>query len=228
MSNPFFIKIDPSQIKGLADKLAGLTPEQLGVLTVDALNETTDSVYELARQRMRASINLTDDYIKRKMVVAHASAQKMTASITASGAKPDITSLSHYGSMQLTQAVNWSNQRIQAAGHKFGKWPGWTERTGSAALGIAVNRKAAGKSVEVKPGARKSMTPMFSIPGKKDNEGNLLIFKRNAANKLEVLAGPSVYQLFRAAVIVIEPEAENQLQANLSAMAEKTLQNVLP
>lgn len=228
MSNPFFIEIDPSQIKGLADKLAGLTPEQLGALTVAALNEATDNVYELARQRIRASVNLSDEYIKRKMTVTHASANKLTATITASGARPDITSLSHYGAMQETNPVNWSNQRIQAAGHKFGKWPGWTERTGSAPLGIAVNQKAAGKSVEVKPGARKSMTPMFSIPGKTDKDGNLLIWKRNAANKLQVLAGPSVYQLFRAAAIVIEPEAEKQLMTNLSEMADKALRNALP
>jgi hypothetical protein len=228
MSNPFFIKIDPSQVKGLAGKLATLTPEQIGAATVVALNDATDNVYELARQRMTAGINLTDAYVKRKMRVTHASANKLTATITASGAKPDITSLSHYGAMQRIQDVNWSNRRIESLGHKFAKWPGWTRRTGSAKLDIPVDHKAAGRSVEVTRGRRKVMTPMFAIPDKKDKDGNLLIWRRNAANKLEVLAGPSVYQLFRAAAVVIAPEAENRLQSSLSAMAEKALRNALP
>ena len=67
--------------------------------------------------------------------------------ITAFGGRAYITPLSHYGALQLTRDVTWSNERILAEGHRFTDWPGWTRRTGNEALGISVNQKAAGRSV---------------------------------------------------------------------------------
>lgn len=223
----FGIKIDVSELEGLADKLAGLTPEAVGALMVDAINETADGAYNLARKTMLGGINLTDSYIQRKMKVEHATTSKPEASIVAFGGKGFTTGLSHYGAMQSTKGVNWSNERIKAAGHIFGKWPGWTRRTGNEPLGIAVNSKASGKSVEVVRGSRKKMGPIFSIPGKKDNDGNLILFRNTGGKKVQALTGPSVYQLFRVAAGTIEDEVYGDMRQRVIDAAERQFEKEL-
>lgn len=222
----FGVKVDASELDGFVQRLGAVSPEELGAHLVDAINETIDETYDIARARMLAGINLTDDYIQRKMHVEHATASKTEATITAFGNMT--TSLSHYGAMQETHAVNWSNDRIQSMGKQFGKWPGWTRRTGSAELGIAENRKAAGKTVEVTKGSRKRLGSQFSIPGKVDGDGNLLIFRRRkGSDKLEALMGPSVYQLFRVAAGAIEGDVAENLVASVVALAEKQMKKAI-
>lgn len=224
----FSIKVDVGKIEALAKSLGEFTPEQLGALTVDAINTAAESAYELSRKTMLRTINLTDAYVQDKMQLESATAKSPTATITALGGKrADMTSLSHYGAMQESKAVNWSNARIQAMGKKFGKWSGWTRRTGFAALDIAADRKADGKSVEVTRGSRKRMGSQFSLAGKKDREGNLLIFRRDNAGKIQALMGPSVYQLFRAAATDIEGQVADDLEATLIEMADKALQRAI-
>lgn len=223
----FRVSIDTQQLEALGERLGALTPQQLAASLVGAINATTDRAYELGRSRMLAGINLTDEYIQRKMRVEHATESNPVATIVASGASKDMTSLSHYGAMQETKAVNWSNERIRAAGHAFGAWPGWTRRTGAPGVGIEVGQKAAGKTVEVTRGKRKRLGSQFSIPGKKDNDGNLLIFRRTEAGKLQSLTGPSVYQLFRVAAGLIEEEVGDDLQSSIAAAAEFALTKVL-
>lgn len=227
MALKFDIKIDVSKLDGLQSQFEQLSPAQLGAHLVDAINETADSAYVMARTRMLTSINLTDDYVQRKMRVEHATESAPVASIIASGAPGDMTSLSHYGAMQLTKADNWSNARITAAGHKFAPWRGWTRRTGNAALGIAVDTKAAGKTVEVTRGKRMKLGSQFSIPGKKDNDGDLIIFRRLPSGKLQALNGPSVYQLFRVAAAVIEDDVYASLEDAVAAAAEREIDKAL-
>ncbi|MEP6587141.1 MAG: phage tail protein [Polaromonas sp.] len=226
-TSSFSVSIDTSAVEGLARRLEGLTPEAIGALAVEAINETVDSAYALGRKTMLRGINLTDDYIQRKMTVEHATPKAPKATITALGGRTHTTGLSHYGAMQMTKDVNWSNARIQAAGHKFGKWPGWTQRRGNAALGVSVDRKASGKSVEVVRGQRKKMGPIFSIPGKKDNDGNLVLFRRTASGSAQSLQGPSVYQLFRVAIPMIYGQVEEDLSKSVIEVAERELQKVL-
>jgi hypothetical protein len=223
----FSISIDVDQITNLARRLAGVTPEKMSSFLIDALNETADSAYDLGRQRILSGINLTDEYVQRKMGVEHATAGKLEATITAYGGKGFTTSLSHYGALQLAEAVNWSNARIAAAGHRFGQWPGWTRRTGSNALGIAVDTKSAGRSVEVVKGARKKIGHGFAIPGKKDGDGHLVVFSRKADGKLKALSGPSVYQLFRVAAGHIEHQVAGDLERAVITTAERRLREAL-
>ena len=224
----FSVKVDLSKIEALTKSLSDLTPEGLGALTVSAINTAAESAYDLSRKTMLRTINLTDAYVQDKMQLEPATAKTPTATITALGGKrADMTSLSHYGAMQESKSVNWSNARIQAMGKKFGKWSGWTRRTGFAALDIAADRKADGKSVEVTRGSRKRMGSQFSLAGKKDREGNLLIFRRDNAGKIQALMGPSVYQLFRAAATDIEGQVADDLEATLIEMADKALQRAI-
>jgi hypothetical protein len=216
--NVFSIRVDVSQLEGYADFLSTLTPEMLSARWVGAINKTLDSAYELGRHTMLSGINLTDHYLQSKMRVDRATTQRPEGAIVAMAGKGYNTSLSHYGRIQLTQRVNWTNAKIIAKGHKFGKWPGWTRRRGSSILGIAEDQKAAGVSVEVVKGRRKPMGPMFSIPGKVDTEGNPVIFQRTGApsgnkkGKVKALQGPAVYQLFRVAIPKIESDTAEDLQ----------------
>lgn len=227
MAKLFAFKLDVNDVEDLADDLDRLTPEELAAATVKALNDSIDSAYVLSRNAMLKSINLSDAYVQRKMEVEHATPSKPVATLTAFGGSAFTTSLSHYGALQLTTNVRWSNERILALGHKFEKWPGWTRRTGSAALGIPVNEKAAGKSVEVSRGRRKKMGPTFSIPGKKDNEGNPIIFRRNSADKLEALSGPSVYQLFSSAIPLVYETVADDLEQAVAEAAQQYIQKEL-
>lgn len=222
----FDFKIDVTQIEALADRLAGFTPEQINSLIVDGINDTVDSAYELSIKTMLRGINLTEEYLTRKMRVDHATAQKPSASIVAFGGRGNLTSLSHYGAMQLTEDVRWSNDRIAAAGHKFGKWPGWTKRTGSAALGIAADKKAAGRSVEVIKGQRKKLGPAFAIPGKVDGDGNQVVFTRKGET-VQALTGPSVYQLFRHTAERIETVVADELQTSVMNIAQRNFMESL-
>lgn len=221
----FSVKIDVTALKGLAGKLAGVTPERMGQTVVAVLNESVDSAYELGRKRILRGINLTDEYVQRKMRVEHATSDHPEAAIVAPGSKGFLTGLSHYGSMQETKPVNWTNARIQALGHTFADWPGWTKRTGDPLRGIAPDRKAAGRSVEVVKGRRKTITPAFTM-NKRDSDGNPIVFRRTGGS-IEALYGPSVYQLFRAAIPEIQGQVADDLQQNLYAAAEQMLQDEL-
>lgn len=224
----FSITIDVDPLTRLGDRLSTLTAQDLQRLTVEAINDTVDSAYELGLKTIHRGINLTEEYVQRKMQVEHATDKNPSASITAFGGKGNITSLSHYGAMQLTESVNWSNDRIASMGKKFGPWPGWTKRKGNAPLGIAVDSKAAGRSVEVVKGRRKAIGHAFGIPGKTDADGNPIVFRRQkGGDKIEALTGPSVYQLFRVAAEQIEDQVADDLEQAVSSMAERKFREAL-
>ena len=209
----FGIKFDVSSVEALADKLASLTPEAISVLMVDTINGIADSTYELARKTMLGGINLTDAYVQRKMQVIPATAAKPSASIVAFGDKPDLTGISHYGAIQRFQRV-FNTDRSR----------------GDVKRGIPAGLKADGMSAEIIKGSRKAFEHAFTLPGKKDTEGNALVFARKKdTNKIVMRRGPAVYMLFRVAAGTIEDqvygdlgqavidEAERQFQKELSA-----------
>lgn len=206
----FDLKIDVSDIEGLADKLAKLTPEAVGGLMVDAINQVANNTYALARKTMLGGINLTDDYVQRKMQVVPATAAKPEASIVAFGGRGFTTRLSHYGAMQQTKSVKYSKRS-----------------RGNQPLGIPAGSKSAGVSVEVVTGARKTLQYGFRMPGKKDTEGNLLLFTRNKEGKIRSRSGPSVYQLFRIAAGTIEDRVYGDLGRAVIDRSERQFQKEL-
>lgn len=222
----FDIKITLDDLNAVTGKLAGISSERMGEVVVNTLNDAADSAYDLGRKRILRGINLTDDYVKRKMRVEHATSGKLEAAIVAPGSRGFLTGLSHYGSMQEVQPVTWSNARIQAMGHAFGQWPGWTQRIGDQGRGIAPDSKAAGRSLEVVKGRRKNIKSAFTM-NKRDSDGNQIVFRRTAAGTVSALYGPSVYQLFRTAIPQIEDPVADDLQRKLYDAAERMLQNGL-
>ncbi len=224
----FDIKFDIKPLSEFSESLSRLTPEEIGRAYVDAINETVESAYDLGRARMLRGINLTDDYVQRKMKVDHATEKRPSAKITAFGSGKFTTALSHYGARQEDTDVTWSNQRIASLGIPFGKWPGWTKRTGNSALGIEANRKAAGRSVEVVKGQRKTIKNAFGIRGKTDSNGTPIVFRRKANSRtIEALTGPSVYQLFRLAATSIEGQVADDLETSVANAAEQRLREIL-
>jgi hypothetical protein len=228
MARNAFIKIDASEVFGLGDAIGRLTPEELGRRMVQTINTVTTETYDLARKTMLDGINLTDAYVQRKMDVTLATEQLPRAVITAARNKGSHTNLSEYGAMTAAKPVTWSNERIAGMGVKFSKWPGWTQRTGNKSVGVAVNQKAAGTSVEVRRGARKQLTSKvgFQVGKLKDGSGNPLVFER-VGSKIKAMYGPSVYQLFAVASGQIEKQVADNLYDAVVASADQAMKEIL-
>lgn len=221
----FTVKADA--VHALADNLARLKGVSVREAVSSAINITVDQTYELTRERITAGINLTDDYVRRKMRVDHASEKSLQATITAFGGKAGTTALSHYDVSVQTKDVTWSNARIEALGLQFGPWPGWTKRTGSAALGIPIGKKSAGRGVSVSRGSNKTLRNAFAMPGKRDTEGNYLVFRRDENGKIRSLLGPSVYQLFRYQLNTLDEQIADSLADNVATFAQNEFERIL-
>ncbi len=237
-NNAFAIKIDTSAVEALAERLGDIRAATLGDTLVDTINEVAGSAYELSRRTITTDINLTDAYVQRRMELKPATKSRPTAEIVAPFGKKNLTNLSHYGSqVGETKEVNWSNERIidEVFGGKerFGPWPGWTRRKGTAHMGIPVGRKAYTMSAEVVRGSRKSIGKKFTLPGRRDTEGNPLVFERvgpggkSGKGSLQSLLGPSVYQLFRVAAERIEERVGDDLRDAVVEAAERALKDAL-
>lgn len=226
----FTVKVDVSALERIGNRLDNISAATLGVATRRAVNETADSIYELARPRMIEGINLTDQYVKSRMEVKHATAGgRAEAVIRATGTKPNLTQLRNYGAQQQIKRVNHTNASILAAGKSFGKWPGWTKRTGDAARGIPADEKQAGVSVEVARGSRKLIEHGFLIQLKNGNGMGVATRGVGAQGKsnYKVRYGPSVYQLFRHVATGLLDEARDQLETNVVAYATELLEKEL-
>lgn len=226
------MKITADEVIAAAQRLGEMDPEKIGALLVDTLNESIDSAYDLGRARMTAGINLTDNYVKARMEVNHATAGRPRAEIVAPVRdKKAFTNISHYGAMQAPQRVNWTNSMITARGHDFGEWPGWTKRVGATYAGIPVDMKAHTIKAAVTRGSAKSIGKKFVISKGggvlKDTEGNPLVFRnigrggKDNKGRIEPVLGPSVYQLFRAALPAIEESIDDTFVKKVQDVAER-------
>ena len=96
MARTTAIKIGIDQITAMADQVGQLDAQVFSKAAQDALNETADRTYDLASDRITTGINLSDDYLRRRMTVEHASGSKLEASITATGSRAMMTRLATY------------------------------------------------------------------------------------------------------------------------------------
>ena len=95
------VKIDIDQVLALAGDLGRVDAQTFGTAAQAALNETIDRTYQLASDRMTAGINLSDDYLRRRMTTEHASGKTLEASITASGDRAAQTRLATYDAQMV-------------------------------------------------------------------------------------------------------------------------------
>lgn len=214
----FDIKIDPTQVEELADRLGQVDPERLGEALVDTVNKVAQETYELSRKHITDGVNLDDAYVQRRMEVREATQKRPEAAIVGLGRYE--TNLSHYGAMQTPGVVNWTNDWILANKGKFSKWPGWTQRKGDEARGIRPDEKQYKMAAQVRRGSSKSVGKKFTLPGKTDSSGNPLVFRRDG-DQIRGVLGPSVYQLFRVAAENLYEQAGDNLEKAIVETAER-------
>lgn len=215
MARDYALKIDAAQVVKLGERLAQVSGEEIGRASVTALNEVVDRTYELARDKMIAGINLTDDYLRRRMTLQHATPGKPVASITASGARNATTVLGRYDAKPVIVANNKGR-------------PG----KGNKALGIPPGQKQAGVTVEVTRGQiSDGFVPRgFLLPLNRGTEagGNGMgVFARTKDGKLRHRYGPSVYQLFAYQVERIVNDVTDDLEDTLAEQVDLALQKAI-
>ena len=215
------ISFDTSELVEQADRIAMLDNATLAEMRLDAVNVVSLTVREKSIDQTHAELNLTRDYIEARIARAEAKGTTARARITSEvrGA-----TLQRFGAQQGIAPVNWSNSRIEALGHKFGKWPGWTRRTGDASRGIDEDDKAAGISVDVNRKGAKTITSAFTMPLKNGNGAG--VFRREGG-KLKHLYGPSVYQVFRRYISTNEQAIADTLRDEFIGRLDTKLQEIL-
>ena len=211
MAKPLEVKLDLSQVQGLADALGSIDPTSIREGARQVVNSVVENAYDTIRPRMVRTINLTDSYIKDRVKVEYAkdsSGSNVKAQIVASGDKGDLTSLFHYGAEMLHQEVlhphrskgDFSHQRKLSAG-----------------------TKGAGAKVEVNRGSQKTLRTGFFMP-LKGTGGKVGLFQRlgKGRKNYKHLYGPSVYQLFKAyADLQFTQGVESDLEDKLTLMVNK-------
>lgn len=236
MASLKLITITATDVEKVAQSLTKLTGESIGTASIKAVNQVAERAFDTARTMMIQNINLTEGYITSQMNVRLASDPRdPKATITANRRGVRGTTLSSYGAAIALADVNWKNEEIIARGHKFGRWPGWTERKGDPSRGIQANMKAAGFTVSVKRGeARRFQRSAsgnhysFLIP----IGGRLMPVTRQKGARgkgaMKVLRGPSPWQLFRSVIPSLNPLVYEDLTTELMLQVDYLLEEMLP
>ena len=179
----YALKFDSDKLARTATNLGNLSGEDIGKVVVNGLNTALDEIYDLARKPMNAGINLSDDYLRRKMYLTRATPTTPVASITAPGDRDHQTPLSRYGAkFNLVPVTTKAKSRSKGL------------------LPIPQGMKQRAVSVEVRQGGDLTLLYAFMLPLKRGLEsgGNGLgVFARSRDGKMHHRYGPAVYQLFR-------------------------------
>ncbi len=199
-------KVDVSQLEDFAGRLENLSAEKLHLATIGTLNQVVDRAYVLGRERMLLGINLSDDFLQRRMEVRYATRTQRYAQIT-----------THYGGIGVSHFR--PQQTVRPAVSPVRKLKGDPPR------GIALGDKQGGVSVEVTRGARKRirLPGVFTAPNIKDTEGNPFVFQRmggrtrTGRDRLRRLFGPSPYQLFKHQIPLLEEPVMEDMRETLLA-----------
>ena len=208
----YALKFDSDTLRKRGVALDALTGDALGGVIVQSLNDTLDEAYDLARERMVTGINLTDRYLRRKMVLKHATPTTAKASVTAEGNE---TQLRNFGAnLLLVPRVTTKPNRNQ------GK------------IGIPQGMKQYGSSIQVPKAGRERFPFAFLMPLNKGTEagGNGLgVFTRaKGAEKPRVMLGPAVYQLFKYQLNgTLLDETEEALAKTLADQVEAAMTKAL-
>jgi hypothetical protein len=224
----FQVEIDVSRVERLAGRLQDLGGEDFGRMAVRVVNEVADETYDLARPRMIERINLTDQYVRDRMSVRHATnPDAPRASVVASGSRAALTTLARYDGRQAVKQVNWSNASIAGMGKTFGRWPGWTRRIGDERRGIAPDSKGDGSTVQVTRGSTKGLSKTFFMPLRNSDAMGIFMRTGKGDKDYKHLYGPSVYQLFAYTAGQILEQVGDNLEDRVATEAERLLEKAL-
>lgn len=209
------INISLDQIVRLADDVGRLDAQALGAAARTALNETVDRAYDLSRERITTGINLSDAYLRRRMVVDHATGNSLEASITATGDRSLMTRLAKYDA-QMVIVPRTSKGKSRSRG----------------LLPLGGGRQA-GVTVTVTKGQPKTLSDNYFILRLANHgaEEKFGVFSRvkgkTQSSALKHHYGPSVYQLFRYQTTQITDEVLDDLQQTLLDRVGEQVDKVL-
>lgn len=198
--------IDVREIDGLESKLRRLTGEAFGLAASAAVNEVVTRFEKVASRGMNEGINLSDAYIKSKtdLVLARPGANP-EATLTTRG---DLTILGHYDPVVLYRSA--------------------PRAKGDPSRGVPAGARAAGVSVEVTRGNRKSMPTAFTMrlrQGTKEGD-KVGVFIRNGDRKKHVY-GVAPYSLFRYQLNKRSEELETDLETTAAASMVDAVERAL-
>lgn len=209
----FEFKVNVSELETLAEKIGKINGELLGQAVVSTLNAVVDRTYDLARSRINQGINLTDDYVKRKLVVERATSRKPEASITSNGAKEDQVPLRNFDAKMVLVAAKDTRGR---------------RNTG--AIGIPKGKKQRAVQIEVSRGGAQSLTYGFMLPlraGTVSGGNGLGVFARSRDGQIRHRYGPAVYQLFKHQIPLLEDDVAADMEKTLGDYAQDVLEKAL-
>ena len=214
MATKTALRIDMAQVEALTGKIGKLEPAELGSNLVSAINEVADRAYDFARKRMTDSVNLTDDYVRRKMAVQAATAQRPEARITASGARSDMTPLSRYDAKMVLAPRKSPKARPTTGGLRL--------PSGMRQRGVEVQVAKASGGATLLYGF---MQPLRA--GVEAGGNDLGVFTRSKSGVKRHRYGPAVYQLFRTQMPNITDDVGEDLQRTVGDAAEANLREIL-
>lgn len=205
------VSINVSEISELADAVGKLDPASFNRSASEAINAVLDRTYDLARGNIAAGINLSDDYLRRRMEVAHATESKPEGSITATGDRGLMTRLARYdAAMRLVPRKTTSRSRSKGL------------------LPIPSGSKQAGVDVTVRRGSAKTLSTGFMLTlrsGAVSGEKFGVFVREN--KRLKHLYGPSVYQLFGHQIKTVADDVADDLRDTLLDSVERNVENLL-
>ena len=213
-----FIEFDTRALDAFGNRLGTLSVQKPAQAIV---NETAAKTRTDALDVMLRSINLQREYVEPKVTLRPAT-NPIEPQAVITGLGGSITNLERYyrtGGSQVSAAVNWPNGGSEPAGPNprkaGGKLP-WKPRIGAAHLGVPINQKQAALKISVLKGAPSEFRHAFLIRPKAG--GGTLVASRakgdhKGKGKVFTKVGPSVYQMFRAA---LTPDFLKQVEATLS------------
>ena len=214
MATKTALRIDMAQVEALTGKIGKLEPTGLGSNLVSAINEVADRAYDFARKRMTDSVNLTDDYVRRKMVVQAATAQRPEARITASGARSDMTPLSRYDAKMVLAPRKSPKARPTTGGLRL--------PSGMRQRGVEVQVAKASGGATLLYGFMQPLRAGIEAGG-----NDLGVFTRSKSGVKRHRYGPAVYQLFRTQMPNITDDVGEDLQRTVGDAAEANLREIL-
>lgn len=212
MARTYVLRLDTEDLIKRSNALGELTAGEIGNVIVNSLNEIVSDAYDLSRNRMIAGINLSHDYLKRKMEVTKATPSKPVASIFTVGSEVGLRN--YDAKMVIVPRKTTRPNRNQ------GK------------LGIAQGMKQVAVNIEVPVGAPEDFDKAFMLPlrrGRIDGGNGLGVFTRApGAKKPRVMLGPAVYQLFKYQLEgTVLGKTEEWLAAELAMQLEAEMERVL-
>lgn len=208
----YALHFDAATLTARGIALGELTGEALGKVVVTSLNEVVGDAYDLSRKRMIDGINLTDAYLRRKMVLTEATSGKPVATLLADGNE---ALLRNFGAnLLLVPRTTTKPNRNQ------GK------------IGIPRGMKQHGTSVAVTKDGRQRFPMTFMLPLKAGNvEGGngLAVFTRARGSKdVRIMLGPAVYQLFKYQLNgTLVGDAEDMLEQALATQVQAAMEKIL-